>query len=482
MIGEQARPFPTALPSHSRKLAFAILAAVLAAAILRPNLSLLAFGALAVLVPLLYFTFRLMDGDAEPVMLLWVALFPLGYYFLTFPKNGAIVTFDRVAVAGLATGIFLCPLDRFTRIPAALRSPAWAWAAFLVAALLSLVRVERILGPLKWCLEAFFLPALLGWYVVACFPVRRYLRPLHAIICIVAIYCAAIGAAEMALNTDLLPIPGAGEYIAGMQGFTILRVNGPFSSNNSFGLIGLLTFCILAFLREAIGKELPRWQRALNAVGITAALIQAVMPLFRSIFLTILLILILEMFRNIGWQRKLWRAGVLVAMGLAVLILMMRIPELFQERVSDAGNIYARIAQQRQNLLIFLDHPLLGVGFTNFSEVASRRPHLTTSYGGVEALDSPHNMIAAVLAETGLTGFVPFLVSQFTLVAAFWRLRASGGEGGRLAWTFFLYIFLSYWISGMALTSGYYPDLNMWFLFCLTLVYKYTISPQGGVR
>jgi len=422
----------------------------------------------------LFLTFRLLDGRAEFLMLLWVGLFPLGYYFLTFPKKGSSVfTFDRFVVAVVTIAILFCPKDRLTKLPRDVRRTGWAWAAFVTAAALSIVKVPQIIGPLRLWTEAFVFPAFIAWYVVTCFPVREYLRPLHCVTCLAAIYSAAIGTAEMVLGRDLLPFPGAAEIHAGTE-VGVLRVNGPFTTNNSFALIGLVAFCLLVFLKQACGK-LPHWQRALHLLGVTAALVQAMLPLFRSVFVTIAIIFVLDLWWVIGWRQKFVRVAALAAMGLSVLVTMARAPELFEERVSDPSNVYARLAQQQQNLQLFMDNPVFGVGFSNFHEVASRTPGHDASYQGTLALDYPHSNIGAVLAETGLAGFIPFILSQFLLVVAFWKLRTRG-RSGKQAWIFFLYIFLSYWISGMALTSGYYSDLNLWYLFSLAVLYKYAIS------
>jgi hypothetical protein len=43
-------------------------------------------------------------------------------------------------------------------------------------------------------------------------------------------------------------------------------------------------------------------------------------------------------------------------------------------------------------------------------------------------------------------------------------------------WTYFLYIFLSYWVNGMTLASGYNSDLNLWFILAVATLYKYSIE------
>jgi O-antigen ligase len=461
--------------------AFVIVAAILIFVSFAPKAFAVVFGVLVGLPLAGYLVFKLIDGSADSIVLSWVGLFPLGYYFLVFPREHAVVTFDRVAVLMMAVAMAFCPRTKFTAVPHDLRKSALAWIGFLLAAFVSLVNVGDILTPTRVWVDAFLLPAVFAWYVIACFPVRMYLRALHVLACVAAIYSAAIGVAEVALGTDLLPLPGAGETFAGAQDVLVLRVNGPYLSNNSFGLIGLISFCLIWFLRSAIAERMPRWQKALNALGIIAALTSAILPLFRSVFLTIALILVLDLFRKMSFRQRAVRLGVLGLMAASVLVLMLSVPELFQERVSDSGNISARLAQQKQNLRLFLDHPVFGVGLYNFNATATTTAKAQVSYNGVTALDYPHSNIGAVLAETGLAGFAPYVASSILLVIAFWRLRRNAKADGRLAWMFFLYIFLSYWISGLALTSGYYSDLNLWSMFSIAILYKYVLTGQPEI-
>lgn len=474
--------FRTALPNAYKRVAFGVLAVSLTTALLAPKTISLSMLAVLFGLPLTaYLMFRIIDGDAEPLLLLWIAIFPLGYYFLSFPRDQATITFDRVIIALLAVGSALCPRNLRVTIPDDLRRCVWAWFLFLAVCLLSLVGARLALSPLRLWFDSFVLPAVLGWYVIACFPVKRYLRFIHFLVCTISIYSAGIGIAEIFLGEDLLKLPGAGTYFAGFREISILRVNGPFQSNNSFGLIGLLSFCLLAFMWQAIGKNLPRWQKALHGLGLAAALLQAMMPMFRSIFLTIAVFLVLDLFRARRWRAKALRLAVLAALASGLFLLMSSVPDLFEERVSDPGNIYARMAQQIQNVAVFRAHPVMGVGLGNFNEEVTHKPTLAGSYQSEAALDYPHSNLGAVLGETGLVGGLPYVLSQFLLLHAFWKFRNSGSQIGKEAWWAFLSIFLSYWISGLTLTSGYYSDLNLWFTFAFAIIYKFAISHHNQI-
>jgi O-antigen ligase len=187
--------------------------------------------------------------------------------------------------------------------------------------------------------------------------------------------------------------------------------------------------------------------------------------------LTLVVIPIIDLFWTTGFRRML-RLAVLGSLPVLVVVVASVAPGVFLER-SDPSNLYARIIQQRQTARIFVDHPLFGVGLMNFVEVAESNPHYApAALLGVESESHPHNNVGAILAETGIAGAVPYIASQVLLLMAFWRLRRTSDRGA-FVWKYFLYIFLSYWISGMALGAGYYGDLNMWFVFATMLLYKY---------
>jgi O-antigen ligase len=125
---------------------------------------------------------------------------------------------------------------------------------------------------------------------------------------------------------------------------------------------------------------------------------------------------------------------------------------------------------------VFSSHPLFGVGLGNFKNAVNGDTRYLAFYDSVRSVDTPHNTLGGILAETGILGFVPYLVAQTTLFLAFWRLRKKSNSNARLAWTYFLYIFLGYWINNVTLASGYNSDLNLWFIFAVAILYKYSMS------
>ena len=83
-----------------------------------------------------------------------------------------------------------------------------------------------------------------------------------------------------------------------------------------------------------------------------------------------------------------------------------------------------RKAQVQKAKQIFDEHPILGVGFSNFPNYNIRIDEL--AIGGDIALKgienrSAHNSYYEVLAETGLVGFLLFCIFFISVLIAFWR-------------------------------------------------------------
>jgi len=148
-------------------------------------------------------------------------------------------------------------------------------------------------------------------------------------------------------------------------------------------------------------------------------------------------------------------------------------PDMFEDRMS-ASNVYGRVAQLEQSLRVFVDHPLLGVGFLNFHEFVVGEPRYLVSYEGVSSLDWPHNNLAEVLTETGILGFMPYVMAQVFLFIAMWRLRKLSNSG-YLVWKCYIYVFLCYWIIGLDEGAGYGPG-NLWYLFVTAVFCKYVLT------
>ena len=417
-------------------------------------------------------------GRGDFLILGWVLVFPLGYYYVAYPEVHPIITLDRVFI-GILMGTVCFTFSRpATRTPGILRKLGVWWSVFLFFAAVTIPTTRVPLNSLRTLLDGFVFPTFLAWFVFRYVDVRRHLSKLHLITCIMAIYVCAIGAAEVVLQRDLMVMPESAVFLAGNYGDNsteiVIRPNGPFSTTNSYALIGLTTFFFLPFLNGTAGGEWPWWRRWLHRLAMGAALLTAIMPMFRSVFVSLGIILIADAFYTHG-KRRAFRIATLSLFLLIALILKAALPAVFEER-SDPENLFGRVAEQRQILAMFMDHPLNGVGLNNFYYEASEKGKYRAFFDDVQSVDYPHNNLGAVLAETGLTGFIPYVVSQVLLVIAFCRIYRGGLPESKLIWTCFLYMFLGYWVNGMSLTSGYYSDLNLWYLLVISIMVKYAVS------
>jgi O-antigen ligase len=434
---------------------------------LLPNAGLLALGAFATLWFLAVLC-EVFEGRIGGLLTFWAALFPLGSLML-FPPIRTIVTLDRVVLLLAFIGLFMVNPNTLAAIPKALRLTGLAGLAFIAVAGLTLRESQDVAGSGRVLVENFVEPFLFGWIVIAWFDVRRRLPTLHTAVCISSIICAPIAAAEIITGEDLLAAGNSTMFYAG----GIARPNGPFAADDLLALVGGISFFFLLFLRAAMGPRVSAVRRALHCIGLAAALGNALMPMFRSVWLTLFLVLIID----ILWERKTtsraWRAGLVLASVGLIFAGGVYAPDVFQDR-SDAMNILGRAAQLEQSLAVFAEHPLLGVGFSNFNRVVAGENRYRASYQGVSSVDSPHNNLTQALAETGIFGFVPYLMMHIVLLLALWQLRESSGSGF-LVWKYFIYIFLTYWITGLTESSGF-GGLNIWYGFAIAVFYKYGLT------
>lgn len=461
-------------PRHRLEVAIILLGATAVAAF-----TLVPMAALFVLIGCAALWFLAMVGDAlrgrlEGILLWWAAVFPLGYYFLSFPREQSLVNLDRVAVLLAFMGLFLTKHKALTETPAGLRRAGFASLAFIAISCVTLKDSPNPLNAVRVLFDGFLLPILLGWSVVAKFDIRSRLPAMHTAVCISSIISAAIAAAEIVTRQDLLPIGPPATAYGG-----IIRPNGPFESNDSLALIGAVSFFFLLFLRATLGPTLTTGRRVLHATGLAGALGMALMPMFRSVAITLLLVLIVDTFWEQRRSRRALRVVLMLASAGAIFLLPILAPDVFEDR-SSSQNAYTRVAEYMQSFRVFVEHPVLGVGFLNFNRYVTGEPRFVAAYRGVYSVDWPHSNVAQVLSETGILGFVPYLLASVFLFRQMWQLRR-WSSSGYLASKFFLYMFLSYWITGLTEGSGYSP-LNLWYVFAIAVSCKYVLTDPGRMQ
>jgi hypothetical protein len=187
---------------------------VVAAFILVPLSGLLVLVACLVLcfVGLACNAFR---GKMDGILIIWAAVFPLGYYFASFPREQSIFTLDRAVVLVAFLGLFFAKRGPVTPVPSTLRRAGLVSLAFVAVGCVTLGKSASALYAARALFDSFLLPFLLVWCVIWRFDVRARLPALHSAVCISSIISAIVAAAEIVLGQDLLPLSTSAVATAG---------------------------------------------------------------------------------------------------------------------------------------------------------------------------------------------------------------------------------------------------------------------------
>lgn len=472
--GTDAQPEHLGWRQSSASLPLLLLLGLLTALLVAPVPALLLAAAVAGAGFIFWALTQVLNGHPDLLVAIWMICYPFGYYFLSFPRKGAWVTLDRAIIFLIVVSI-LFAVRRAAVLPTEFRWAGIAWASFIGAAALSLFFAAEWVGPLRNLIDSFVLPGLLAWWVLTRFRVTEYVPALHLASCLATLAIFSVGCLELLTLDDVMSFSAGTFFKFGADGGLLLRVNGPFETNNSYALIGLTLFFLLGYLRFVSGK-ISWMRRLLHVAASVAAVAVALMPLFRSVMLSLLVVFSIEVLVfSKRKHAKLWFISAVIALILAFSVFQGLAPGAAEDRLN-ADNLYARIAQQFQTLQLFARSPIFGVGFGGFVETAAKLPLAT--YKDVASVDSAHSNLGSVLAETGIMGFLPYVLSQIFLLRAFWALRRRSAAG-RHAFRFLLYVFLGYWINGLALTSGYYGDLNMIWMFTVAVICRHAMMTEA---
>jgi O-antigen ligase len=267
-----------------------------------------------------------------------------------------------------------------------------------------------------------------------------------------------VGLYEFVFAVDLMPFKGASIFRTG-----IVRANGPFQTDNSYAIISALVGVFIMWLPRVFELRLDRAARWASRAAQTTAYLAALVPIFRAIMGAIALALALP-YALAGRMRSLARAtlvGLLVLVAAVPVLVPLSRTATFRDRISDPSSAYSRAATYLAAFDVIEDHPIVGVGLTNYHDYFQKK-FGSAWYIDVEAVADvgaeayPHNNVLGVWAELGVFGVLFYLVAAVALATNAWRRRAVGA----------LALMIVYWVSGMFLESGVYSDLNLYY-FCM---------------
>jgi O-antigen ligase len=404
-------------------------------------------------------------GQFHYVVLMWVAVYPYCYYFLSYPKEQSIFTVDRALGGLLLIGMFLVsrkpsapPLSRDVHLS------AYFWSLYLVACALSLVGhpPSEALMSYRLLVDGMVMPMLFGLYAMRYFPLLANVSKAHTCVCILAMGLCITGVFELTTGIDLFPWAGANPQFTDTR---VRRADGPFEQPGILSLVAILAFFLMTYLRRLMPVRVSSWRALLHKTGFFCSFIAALAPLNRGLVVVLVPVAVIDWFsphRMIS--RKTWAAifGSIVLVGAVASLLY---PALYEDRTTKPDNLYQRFAQDRETIQVVREHPIFGVGFNLYYAAASQDPRYLAKWKGIISMNLPHNVIMTVLSEEGVIGLFFWVGAQVFLVRAMWKMRRAFPVG----WLAFLYCFLVYSLIGLDDAIVYFADVNLIYMFALGL-------------
>ena len=427
----------------------------------------------------------------EVVLLTWFATTPLASFYLRYPLDRSIITYNRgvfvlllvmlflEARPGIPRGAALAGSEAFTN-PAdqSLSKFEVAWALLSVLALASaLAQSNNVAYAARVAIDTFWLPLIAFYFARRYFDLRTGGTLLLLGCMAVALFLFATGAFELATGIDLFQYKGAELMREGER-----RVNGPFAADSSFAIICLMMFLFLQAAPELIGARFDRAGKFFYRCSVVAAALGALLSLFRVVAFALVVCWIAQ-----GWLANPYRSGSkriglsrLLPLGALFALLLLAgggffarvAPSIFGGRLADPRSAFGRLATWQAAAEIALDNPVFGVGLTNYFDYYDAS-HYYSGISPEEVLEtkaamSPHSNVLWIASELGLCGLALYIAANLYL---FWMglraIRRAEGQRQRMAASCFAALVVGYWIPGFTLASGYYSDLNLYFLFLL---------------
>lgn len=432
-----------------------------------------------------------MQISIEAVLLTWFAATPLASFYLRFPTDRSIITFNRF-VFGLLLAMLLESHRVLKVSDPSLEEPSSsertyfsitrfeiAWTLVSILALASAVaQSNNSAYATRIAVDAFWLPLFAFYFARRGFNMASGARLLLVGCMGLALFLFASGAIELVTGIDLFRYKGAEFVREGER-----RVNGPFASDSSFAIICLTLFLFLRAAPRLIVARFDRSGKFVYGLATIAAAVGALLSLFRIVAFALVVGWVAQWSLSRRDQRLRVKgaefrrlapvvAVIVVILTLVVSWLVTTVPERSRGRLINTRSVFGRLATWQGAAEIALDNPIFGVGLANYAEYYDA----THYYSDVEreeiqdtkAADSPHSNLLWIASELGLFAAAAYIVANLYLLQMGWRaLNRAEEHRQRIAAACFLSIVVAYLITGLTLTSGYYSDLNLYFLFLL---------------
>lgn len=424
----------------------------------------------------------------EAVLLAWFATTPLASFYLRYPLDRSIITYNRVVFALLVV-MLLLESHRKLKTTVALEGASVgakrailslskfeaAWALLSLLALASAVtHSNNVAFATRIAIDTFWLPLFAFHFARKCFDLRSGGRVLLLGCMALALFLFATGAFELVTGIDAFQYKGAELVREGER-----RVNGPFAADSSLAIICLILFLFLQAGPNLIRARFDRGGKLVYACATAAAALGALLSLFRAVAFALVICWILQRWSSRralkgADLRRLLPAAALIAVISVVLggWLATMVPSKSGNRLANPRTAFGRLATWQAAAEISLENAVFGVGLANYADYFDASHYYSDEPPeevlDTKAADSPHSNLLWIASELGAPALALYIAANLYLFLIGWRaLKRAADSRQRIAASCFLAIVVAYWIPGLTLTSGYYSDLNLYFLFLL---------------
>lgn len=432
--------------------------------------------------------------STQRLLIWWLATMPLAAFYVRFPINRSIVTYDRIIFASIVFALLFRWKGSKTDGARIETARSWhfsmskfevAWALLALLALASAVtRAGNTAYAARLAVDVFVLPLVAFHVARKHLALRRAGKQLTLACIALALFLFVTGAFEFATGIDLFAFKGAEIVREGER-----RVNGPFASDSSFAVICLLLFVFLQAAPRMFRLRLDRGAKLVYASSLVAAVLGALIPLFRTVAIALVVCWVFSNLAARAGDIRSWSALVRSwtrsrslfpgTIGAVILVVMLIAfggwfttvaPSIIGSRLTDPRTAFGRLATWQAAAEITLDNPVFGAGLGNYPNYfdathyyADEPPEEVLA---TRAVDSPHSNALWISSELGLTGFLLYLVANIYLFLMGWRaFKNAADRRQRVIASCFLALVFAYWIPGLTLSIGYYSDLNLYFFF-----------------
>lgn len=413
----------------------------------------------------------------ESVLVLWFATAPLASFYIRFPLDKSIITYNRAIIA-LVVIMLLSQNLKFeiSNLKFSVTKFEIAWALLSVLALASAVLESNdVTYATKLAVDSFILPLVM--FHLARHRTDALARPRALMLAAIALslFLFSTGVYEFATGTNLFQYKGSELIREGER-----RVNGPFTADSSYAIISLLLALFLQSAPRLLRVKFDRTTRLIYSCAIAAAVLASLLSLFRAT--AIALVVGFGIVRFAGRNRdrfRIWLSASnfgILAVVMAVIIGAISLGYFsFGGRLTNPRNAFGRLATWETAAGITIENPLFGVGLANYRDYFHAKyaweDESVERVMSTRAADSPHSNLFWVAAELGVPAFLLYLAANIYLFSMGWRaLKRAADSRERAAAACYIALFVAYWIHGLTLSSGYYSDTNLYFFFLLGLL------------